>query len=383
MITRRSFLGGLSAAFVALPALSRTALGAPAATTLPLSVVNSTGRYANNAIWVYIVGTDLATGNQAYSRGDGVLTPIASSDNGPDGYTDYSIPLQGSGTTALSLPNMSGRIYFAIGEKLKFKVVVAGDGRPGLQYPAGWVSTDPNYNILHDFVEFTFNASGMFCNTTMVDQFSLPLAIQLDGAQSQSTGNVTAGGRDRIFSAIAAEPEFARLAVGDKLRVIAPGHGIEAGLFSSTYYDSYINDVWNQYAGTNLTVKIDATTYTGRVSGGSLVFDGGVRSFAKPSTLDVFYCNGALSAGAAPSGPVAAILGAAFNRSTLRDYASQPTTNASTFYQQSVTNHYSRILHANTSNGKAYGFPFDDVADFAAYIQDGAPRTATVTLAAF
>ncbi|WP_394835622.1 beta-1,3-glucanase family protein [Pendulispora rubella] len=381
MMNRRSFLGGLSAAFACTSlSFSRQAR---AATTLPISIVNSTGRYANDAIWVYIVGTEAGTGRQLYSRGNGVATPIALSDNGPDGYTDYAIPLRSSGSTPLTLPNMAGRIYFAIGQKLKFRVVVAGDGRPGLQYPAGWVSGDPNYNILHDFLEFNFTTGGMYCNTTMVDQFSIPLSIQLDGARSQNTGSVVPGGRDRIFSGIAAQSAFSRLVVGDKLRVIAPGHGINAGIFSSTYFDGYVNDVWNKYAGTNLSVKINTTTYTGRVSGGSLVFDGGVRTFAKPSTRDIFFCNGALDAGGQPSGAVAAVLGAAFNRSTLRDYPSQPTTSASTFYQQAVTNHYSKVLHANTSNGKAYGFPFDDVVDFASYIQDEAPRSATFTLTGF
>jgi len=382
MLTRRSFLGGMSAAaaLVGMPlAFSRSA---HAATTLSLSLINNTGRFANGTIWVYIVGSDLATGNQAFSRGDGVLRPIALSDNGPDGFTDYSIPLRSSGSTPLTLPNMSGRIYVTIGQKLKFKVVTAGDGRPGLQYPAGWVASDPNFNILHDFAEFTFNSSGMFCNTTMVDQFSVPLSIQLDGAQSQTTGSIVPGGRDRILSGIAAQSGFASLVVANKMRVIAPGHGIEAGLFSATYYDGYINDVWNKYAGTNLSVTINTTTFTGRVSSGTLNFTGGIRSFARPSTRDVFFCNGALDAGGT-SGPVAAVLGAAFNRSTLRDQPSQPTTSASTFYQQTITNHYSRLIHANTSNGKAYGFPFDDVVNFASFIQDNAPRSATLTLTAF
>jgi hypothetical protein len=34
-------------------------------------------------------------------------------------------------------------------------------------------------------------------------------------------------------------------------------------------------------------------------------------------------------------------------------------------------------------DGKAYGFAFDDVADFASYIQDTAPTGITLTLSAF
>ena len=98
---------------------------------------------------------------------------MSEADNGPDGYTDYAIPVEGGGTT-LSLPQgMSGRVYLAIGQKLKFRC------NPGnaLAYPAGWVSSDPNYPILHDCAEFTYDGAGMHCNTTMVDMLSVPLAI--------------------------------------------------------------------------------------------------------------------------------------------------------------------------------------------------------------
>jgi hypothetical protein len=381
VISRRSFLGGVSAALASAPFL---ASNAQAATNLPMTVVNNTAAHPSSAIWVYVVGVDLATGRQCYVNASGALVPVSLADNGPDGFTDYAIPLRSSGNTTVNLPNMSGRVYFSIGSKLKIRAVVDGAGRPALQYPAGWVSSDPNYPILHDFTEFTFNGAGMFCNTTMVDQFSIPLAINLTGAKNQTTGALPSGARSRIFSGIAAVPEFSRLVVGDGLRVIAPGHGLDAGLFSSSYFDSYVDQVWAKYQSTNLTVTTNTGTFTGRVSGNTLAFSGGVRSFSKPSTRDVLFCDGAL---AAPndgiSGPVAAVLGAGFNRSTLVSNTSQPTTDPSTFYRQPITNHYSKVLHENTVDGKAYGFAFDDVADFASYVQDTAPTSFTVTLTPF
>jgi hypothetical protein len=339
VISRRSFLGGVSAALASAPFL---ASNAQAATSLPMTVVNNTAAHPSSAIWVYVVGVDLATGRQCYVNASGGLVPVSLADNGPDGFTDYAIPLRTNGNTTINLPNMSGRVYFSIGGKLKIRAVVDGAGRPALQYPAGWVSSDPNYPILHDFAEFTFNGAGMFCNTTMVDQFSIPLAINLTGAKNQTTGTLTSGARSRIFSGIAAVPEFSRLVVGNGLRVIAPGHGLDAGLFSSSYFDSYVDQVWAKYQSTNLTAPNDGI-----------------------------------------SGPVAAVLGAGFNRSTLVSNASQPTTDPSTFYRQPVTNHYSKVLHENTVDGKAYGFAFDDVADFASYVQDTAPKSFTVTLTPF
>lgn len=408
MITRRSLLRSLPVLAVGAPILT-TACGplgtgtvsgpggpvagptgqpAPTVTGLPLTVTNQTGAFANNTITAYIVGTNLTTGQQSYVKPDGTLAPVALSDNGSAGYSSYGIPLAGSGTTTVGLPKMSGRIYFSINQPLKFTVVADGNGRPALQYPAGWVASDPSYTVLHDWIEFTYNDAGLFCNTTMVDMFSIPLAITLTGANRQSTGQLVTGGRDRIFAGIAADGTFAPLTVGDRLRVIAPGHGIESGIFPPTYFDPYVNDVWNRYQSTSLSVDTGGGVATGRIGAdGTLAFarnGAALAPIAKPSTKDVLFCAGALAApNDGVTGPVAAVLGAAFNRSTLRDVANQPTTDPDGFYQPTVTNVYSKVMHANTVDGRAYGFAFDDVAGQAAYVQDTAPTALGVTLTAF
>jgi hypothetical protein len=394
MLSRRAFLGGVATVAVGGPVLAgvlgtrafgASARPAAAAGTLPMRVVNNTNRYANGQLWCYVVGTDLTTGHQAFVAPDGSLQPVALSDNGADGFADLSIPLSPDGDTSLGIPaNMSGRVYFAAEQKLPFKVVADGAGNPALQYPAGWVSSDPSYGVLHDWIEFTHNPSGMFCNTTMVDQFSVPLAITLAGSSTQTTGTLAAGGRDAIFAAIRGNGDFAGLVVGDNLRVIAPGHGIDAGVFSRTYFDSAIDAVWDHYTGNALTVTTNAATYTGQVTGGTLNFTGGIAPFAKPTTQDVLYCNGALAApNDGVTGPVAAVLGAGFNRSTLLTNPNQPATDPGSFYNDPVTNLYSRVMHQNSTDGKAYGFPFDDVASFASFVQDTSPSSITVTLTPF
>jgi hypothetical protein len=125
MISRRSFLGGLAAATVVVPLASRVA----AAASMSLVIHNESGR---GPLYVYIVGTDLASGRQCHVSADGALVPVSTADNGSDGYTDYALPVDGSRT--ISLPQgMSGRVYVALGEKLKFRA------NPGdaLAYPAG------------------------------------------------------------------------------------------------------------------------------------------------------------------------------------------------------------------------------------------------------
>ncbi|MFI0775933.1 glycoside hydrolase family 64 protein [Streptomyces sp. NPDC021212] len=391
MITRRTLVSGIAASATAAGTGLTLASGragaaqrpAGAAETLPLTVANRTGQFGNGSIWLYIVGN--AGDQQVRVTPDGTLAPVALADNGPEGFADYAIPLAGNGDTKLTLPRMSGRIYVALGAKLKFKVVTDGAGKAALQYPAGWVSGDPNYQVMHDCAEFTFNDAGMFCNTTMVDMFSVPLAIRLTGAKDQSTGTLKDGARARIFSDLRAADGFKKLIVGDDLRVIAPGHGMGAGLFAQDYFAPYIDQVWDTYGSKDLKVTTNAGTFTGRVSGGRLSFTGPASvAFAKPSTKDVLFCDGALAApNDGTTGPVAAILGAGFNRTTLHDTAAQPTTDPAAFYGEGVTHHYAKAMHAATADGKAYGFAFDDVADFASYIQDTAPTGITLTLTPF
>ncbi|WP_433698770.1 beta-1,3-glucanase family protein [Nocardiopsis sp. CA-288880] len=392
MIDRRLFLGGATLA-VGVPLLGGCAPGPTQASlrsdssalanpgALPVSIVNNTGRFADGEVLVYVVGTDLTTNQHVWVDASGTPHPVSEGDNTDNGYTDYSIPLDA--LAGMTLPYMSGRIYLALGGKLGIRIVIGGDGTPALQLPAGWVESDHGFDVLHDSVEFTHNDAGMFCNTSMVDQFSVPIGIRLTGDADQTTGTFKPGGRAAVFETLSADPVFSSL-VYDDLRVIAPGHALDQGLFPSDYFDPYIDQVWSHYTSTDLTVTTNAGTFTGRVQGEQLVFDGGVAPISRPSTRDVLFCDGNL---AAPNdgitGPVAAILGAAFNRATLLTAAQQPTDDPTGFYQSEIANHYAAVFHANTVDGKAYGFAFDDVEDFASYIQDHGPSAFEITLTAF
>jgi hypothetical protein len=48
-----------------------------------------------------------------------------------------------------------------------------------------------------------------------------------------------------------------------------------------------------------------------------------------------------------------------------------------------VTNQYSRKIHAQMVDGKAYGFAFDDVGTHEALVHDGNPQQAFITLDPF
>lgn len=328
------------------------------------------------------MGTDLDTGRQSYVTADGSLVPVSPGLAGPGGFVDLSVPI-GPGTV-LPLPRpLSGRGYVSVGGPVPFRVVTDGAGRPALQYPAGWVRSDPSYPLLHDCVEFTHTAAGMFCNTTAVDMFAVPMAIDLVGATVQTTGRLRPGGRDAVFAAVAAQPGFERLVVPGGLRVLAPGHGLDAGLFDPRYLDGEVDRAWAAYRGRDLTVRTGAHVRVGRTVGEVLTFGDGI-AIRRPTTRDVLFCDGALAApNDGVTGPVAAVVAAALNRSTLATDTEQPVTDPARHYREPVTNHYARLLHEQSLDGRAYGFAFDDVADQASYIQDTSPTSVTITLTPF
>jgi hypothetical protein len=56
-------------------------------------------------------------------------------------------------------------------------------------------------------------------------------------------------------------------------------------------------------------------------------------------------------------------LAAAFNRSTLLIDSGQPDgEKRADYYTNAITNHYPRIVHATTIDGRGYAFPCDDLA---------------------
>jgi hypothetical protein len=395
MRTRR-LLQLLAALAVAVPTLiAITPARAAPLNLLPLKVTNNSGR--GDKVYLYVLGVNLNTGRLGYVNAAGTFTPWPAGSIPPSPAPDVSISGPGNGASkTLKVPiALSGRMYMSFGAKLKFFLTPNG-----LVQPAPWVPTDPNRDILFDWSEFTYNSAGIWINTSMVDMFSVPhmVSVTTGSGKTLKTGQLKPGGRAGIFAAIAKQPgDWKKLidqrADGTLLRVESPLKGVEKGTFSGTYFNSYVSTAWNTYKNATLTVvpfeNQPNTKYFGRTDGaGNLNFTNtsGARVFTlhKPSTRDVFGCDGNL---AAPNdlvaGPIARTVCAALHRSTLAAIHTQPSTDASKFYQTGVTDHYSRILHGFEVDGKAYGFAFDDVGHFEALVHDAAPKGAQITLTPF
>jgi hypothetical protein len=346
-------------------------------------------------VFVYVLGTNLATGKLGWVDAGGAFHEWPAGANPPSPAPDSAVegPANGGNVTVQVPRGFSGRIYFSFGQKLPFSLTP-----DGLVQPAPWAAGDPSHDILFDWSELTYDDGGLWLNSSQVHMFAVPHAFSLTGASgtTRTAGRLVANGRQQIIDALKASPEWSRSVVtradGTVLRVLAPGKAASAGLLSTTYLDGYIASAWSAYTTRALTVQPfgdrPEVRYTGRTSGTTLRFTDTsgreVATFARPSSADVWGCDGALHA---PNdqvvGPIARTLCAALFRGTLGTSTTEPVRDTAQFYRSTPPNLYGRAIHAAMTDGRAYAFPFDDVGAFESLVHDGEPRSARIELTSF
>ncbi|MCM4080462.1 beta-1,3-glucanase family protein [Paractinoplanes hotanensis] len=394
MRTKRKSLLGAAVAAVAVAGVIAGVPNANAAgpDLLPLTVTNDSGR--SEAVHLYVLGE--SGGRLGYVTEGGTFTPWPGGGTPPTPAPDVAIAGPGNGASkTIQVPKgLSGRMYMAFGDKLDFRL--SQDG--GLVQPAPWAGGDPSRDVLFDWSEFTYNDSGVWLNSSQVDMFAVPHKVSVTGSDGRTaqTGELKPGGHRAVIDGLRADPEFAKLiqtrADGTVLRVLAPGKGADAGGFDPDYLGGYIDEAWAAYANTDLTVKPFADqpdkVFTGRTSGDVMSFTDStgarVASFTKPTSSNVWGCDGNLGA---PNdlvvGPIARSLCAALTRGTLGSQPVEPSTDPATFYQNTPTNLYAKLIHANMADGKAYAFAFDDVANQESLVHSGDPASIGITLSPF
>ncbi|KAF3770431.1 family 64 glycoside hydrolase [Cryphonectria parasitica EP155] len=375
------------------------ALSAAASTTLTVALVNNTG--SSNA-YAYVNGLAGGNNDAVYlleSDGKTVYYPTSPSSNGSALAVDCAIPLGAPGsTTTITVPlTDGGRIWFSRDATLTF---LLNEG-PALVEPSPTNTADPNYNIYWDFCEFTFNTSQLYVNITCVDFVCLPIGLSLENTSGTVTTveGLPADGLDTVCSELTAQTAsdgqgWSDLIVtlnGANLRALSPNNGIvmNSSLFDG-YYDPYVTEVWDKYSnGAVLTIDTQTSTYgslNGTVENDVLTFSG-VGTFSQPSSADIFSnSTGPFAQSGAEIEAIIPRLAAAFVRSTLLIDAVQPDDEVvSTYYTNTITDHYARICHATELDGKGYAFPYDDVtptggADQSGYLSDPNPSVLTVTV---
>ncbi|KAG5921450.1 hypothetical protein E4U42_005849 [Claviceps africana] len=353
-----------------------------ASKTMTLEIVNNFG---GGRLKAYIQGLDSA-GKIVFIRSDGSLYyPTSGASSVPVEVNDNNIAIQlpergQKFKMKLAAPLTSGRVYFAEGS-LRFFMVKTRHG-DGLVQPSVASPEDPSSETNWGFVEFTYTAQGVvYANISYVDFVGMILSMSL-GAKKNATTQLTKGLRRSAVASIcegmrgesADGRNWKALCVvnraGSPIRVVSPNiHAVRNPEDFKSYWQGYVNKVWEQFSKTPLTIDTQgaAGKVKCRVSRGKMTCDGDNRSYAKPSARDIWGCDSGTFGKQKGDNDihlaVIARLCAAFNRSTLLLAAGrvQPECSAAHYYGTSPTNSYSRLVHQHEVDGKGYAFSYDDV----------------------
>ena len=212
----------------------------------------------------------------------------------------------------------------------------------------------------------TWNYDQLYANISYVDFVSIPVALTLNsrsGATSHVSG-MKPSGLTQIANALrqqhAADDKgwdqliINRSGTDQVLRILSPVQGmvVNPNLFAG-YYDDYVNQVLAKFRSTVLRIDTQAAAgvVSAQVSGNS--FDIGGSQFQQPTTRDIFTCStGPFQTGSdGTRNAIIPRLAAAFNRSTLLLVDGIPASQ-NLYYQNNVTNHYSRVVHQANLDGK-------------------------------
>jgi hypothetical protein len=365
-----------------------------AAPTLSVVLQNNT---SSGQVYAYFTGQAIDNNFSVYllqSDGQTPYYPSSPSATGAALTANCSIALGAPGTSiTVTIPRTAGgRIWFSIESELTFLL----NPGPALVEPSVTNPSDPNINKNWAFAEFTWNEAQLYANISFVDFVSLPIALSLlttSGSTSTVEG-LEINGFNGIVSGLQQQTATDGVAgwanlvqnspSGQPLRVVSPTLGmlLHPNDFNG-YFDPYINSVLSTYESKTFSVQV-SQTFTGNTTSNSIVI--GSETFSIPTAADIFGSNsGPFTTGSdAIRNQLIPQLAAAFNRSTLVASDAMPAP-ASVFYTNPITNHYSRIVHENTVNGRGYAFPYDDVppsggADVSGFVNAGNPQTLTVTL---
>jgi hypothetical protein len=219
----------------------------------------------------------------------------------------------------------------------------------------GKVGTTPT--DYYDFLEYTISSTRFNGNTTRVDAFGLKLALRLrrkDGVEATvgETSAVFAESRSATFQRFidAVPEEFKPLAqLQAPYRILNPGWGgFGAGGVHQDYYKAYIDEVW---ATNGLTIPKAGPNASGLG--------------AYPNLSAAIHRHTAAPGTFAPDGKL-----------LKQDMWNDP----STFYLQAPADYYAKFWHDNAINGKAYGFPYDDVGGYSSFIAHDNPEYVLVAI---
>jgi hypothetical protein len=239
--------------------------------------------------------------------------------------------------------NASGRMYFYL--------CAAGD-------PTNCTG-DPTKSKYYDFIEHTIGAAQYNGNTTRVDAFGLKIAMRLhcaDGYDVAVGEDYATFAEDRAttFQKFLSEvpAEFAPLAQPPyaPYRIVEPGAaGFGQNGAQAAYYSAFVDAMW---ANNGLTIPKPGPNGSGLG--------------AFPDISAAIYRHVGDKAGTfSPDGKL-------LDKTLWGD--------ATTFYTAAPADYYARFWHTHGLQGRAYGFPYDDVGGYSSYVSHKDPQYLLVAI---
>ena len=238
--------------------------------------------------------------------------------------------------------NSSGRMYFYL--------CATGDTT---------CAADPTKSKYFDFIEHTIGANQYNGNTTRVDAFGLKIAMRMHcadnfeatvGEDYETFLEDRAVTFQKFIDAVPAEFKALAQAPHAPYRIVEPGAvGFNQGGAYQHYYDAFVDQIW---AANGITIAKPGPNGSGLGS--------------YPDLSAAIYRH----VGDAPGSFDAA--------GKLLD--KKLWTNSATFYSAAPANYYARFWHLHALDGKAYGFPYDDVGSYSSYISHTGPQYMLVAI---
>lgn len=366
--------------------------------------IKNNSPYPESEIYVAIVGRN-ATQNVFVDLKTGTQNPMDVSYNTINGYADCFIKLSDIPNKKVALNKIFGcRVFISVGSQMYLKFFGPNGGYAG---PNPDNPSDPNNNILHEFIELSYNDIGIWTNTTRVDSYHYPMGIELYGSTPyQKTGELKT--HSQIGSDFIAEApiEFQGCYYPSTGKIRFPA---KTTAFSSTgeykdYMKPYIDAIWEKYKNEDLIFNTgERGIYKGRVINEQLVMVSqddfywqGLKGIVdrRPTTVEAFEGRGPLNQTINEVDNlidtyVQARICAAINRHaidvTTPNVGFQDFMDPRRYYLEFPYNFYAKFWHepSVSVNGFSYGFSYDDVADQSSTLFTTTPSKLIMTFGGF
>jgi len=354
-------------------------------TTIPMQIVNNTG-YPDEAVYLTTYSPVSNGYYNAFTKDAMVAGMPAFFTAGPTSCgPQYSYPLAsltsvGAHTWQFDCPTGTWgttSFNFSTGGPLVTGTIDNGKSPPN-NYQAAAFSATPT--VPFNLFEPDFLGTQLFCDISNVDQFSLPMHLQVSGTTTLAVGN-HAFAREAEVNGLAVSPAFSSLAQRHNFTTIDALAGGKAGglVDTSKLYaslDAAIDRGWTRYQGSsNALVDWQNANFTFKPAAGSandinvtVKGDGPdyVVSFQKPTTAEVLQgvppFSGTSSAG---SLRLQAVIAACLQRGVFDTYTdwgdpSDQFGYPAKYYVTPPFNVYAELQHHSSIDQKNYAFSSDD-----------------------